>query len=79
MAERTTSFQKEPEGSGFDMMSDAASKVKEDVERLVEGIDLQTIAKRVEEFGRNNPVGLALAAVTVGVAVGILMRPVRRA
>jgi hypothetical protein len=55
-------------------VSEAAARVKEDVERLVQGFDLQVITKRVEEFGRDNPVGLALTALTLGVAAGILMR-----
>ena len=74
MAERTNIFQSDATNSGIDIMADAATKVKEDVERLVEGFDLQAIAKRIEGFGRENPVGLALTALTLGVAVGILMR-----
>jgi len=78
MAERTNTFQNESQNGGLDIMADAATKVKEDVERLVEGFDLQAIAKRVEDFGRENPVGLALTALTLGVAVGVLMRNPRR-
>jgi hypothetical protein len=55
-------------------MTDATARVKEDVEHLIEGFDFGTISKRVEEFGRENPVGLAVTALTVGVAVGFLMR-----
>jgi hypothetical protein len=55
-------------------VSEAAARVKEDVERIVQGFDLQVITKRIEEFGRDNPVGLALTALTLGVAAGMLMR-----
>lgn len=58
----------------YDQVSEAAARVKEDVERLVQGFDLKVITNRVEEFGRENPVGLALTALTLGVAAGILMR-----
>jgi hypothetical protein len=58
----------------MDTMEDAASRVKADIENLVEGFDLQTVTRRVEEFGRENPVGLALTAIALGVAVGLLMR-----
>jgi hypothetical protein len=74
MADRNNPFQNQTQGNGLDMMSDAASQVKQDIEHLVEGFDVQTILRRVEDFGRENPVGLALTAVTLGVAVGFLMR-----
>lgn len=77
MADRNNPFQNQSQNNGFDMMSDAAAKVREDIEHLVEGFDVQTIMNRVEEFGRENPVGLALTAVTLGVAVGFLMRSPR--
>jgi len=73
MAERTT-FQSSSQSSEADMMADAASQVRKDVEHLIEGFDVQMIMNRVEEFGRDNPVGLALTALTLGVAVGFLMR-----
>lgn len=79
-ADQTGAFQ-ESSGSqqsksdlGMTMISDAATRVKEDVEQLVQGFDLQAIAKRVEEFGRENPIALALTALTVGVTAGFLLR-----
>jgi hypothetical protein len=71
MAERSNPFR----DTHADMMSDATSRVKADMEHLVEGFDVQTITQRIEEFGRENPVGLALTALTLGVAVGFLMKP----
>jgi hypothetical protein len=59
-------------------MSDAASRVREDIENLVEGFDIPTMTRRVEEFGRENPIGLALTAMGLGVAVGMLMRGSKR-
>lgn len=79
MADRTTWFKDESHKDeshreDVDQMSDAMTRVREDVERLVQGFDVQVIAKRVEEFGKENPIGLALTALTLGVATGILMR-----
>ena len=53
---------------------EATSRVKEDVERLVQGFDLQVIAKRVEDFGKENPMGLAFTALTLGIVAGLFMR-----
>ncbi len=78
MAERMNTFQNDSKSSRADMLSDATAQMQEDIEQLVEGFDLKAIAKRVEEFGRENPVGLALTALTLGVAVGILMHNPRR-
>ena len=54
--------------------SQAASQVREDIERMVEGLDFQGVSKKVEELGRTNPVGLAMTALALGVAVGLLIR-----
>ena len=78
MAERTNPFQNESENSGFDPITDAASKMKADIEGLIEGFNMQAVVERVQEFGRANPLGLALTALTVGVAAGVLMRNARQ-
>lgn len=57
-----------------DPFSQAASQVREDIERMVEGFDFQGVSKKVEQLGRSNPVGLAMTALALGVAVGLLMR-----
>ena len=58
----------------LDPFSQVASQVREDIERIVEGFDFQGVSRRVEEFGKKNPVGLAMTALVLGVAVGLLMR-----
>ncbi len=66
-----------PFRSAADMQSEAdrtVEKVKRDVEEWVEGFNLQEISSKVQDFGRKNPIALALAALTVGVAAGILVR-----
>jgi hypothetical protein len=55
-------------------LEQASEQVREDMKRIVEGFDAQAISKRLEEFGRKNPVGLALTALAFGVAVGLIMR-----
>ena len=69
-----TGFPNQGENEGFDALVKAASQVKVEVERLVEEFDLQSITKRVEEFGRENPVGLAVTALSLGLVAGIVMR-----
>lgn len=55
-------------------VNEAASRVREDVEKFVEGFDFQAVSKKVEEFGRGNPMGLAVMALGLGVAAGFMMR-----
>jgi len=74
MAERTQAFQNEFQDGEFDKIVETASQVKADIERFVEGFDLKAVVGRVEEFGRENPIGLALGALTLGLAAGFLMR-----
>ena len=74
MADRTGSFRDESQNGQHDFLSDAASKVKADIEGLIEGFNVQAVVDRVQEFGKVNPVGLALTALTVGIAAGVLMR-----
>lgn len=52
----------------------AIDQVKEDVDQLIEGLDVNQMTRRIEEFGRSNPVGLAVASLALGVAAGLLMR-----
>jgi hypothetical protein len=78
MAERTDALKSNRNPDALDSISDATSKVKQSVEQFVEDFDLQSVARRVENFGRENPVGLALTALTVGLAVGLLVKSPRR-
>lgn len=55
-------------------MAELFSQVRSDIDQFVEGFDVKMLTKRVEEFGKDNPVGLALTALTIGVAAGILMK-----
>ncbi len=52
----------------------AIDQVKSDVDELIAGLDLQNVTRRIEDFGRTNPFGLAVAALGVGVAAGLLLR-----
>ena len=55
---------------------EATEQVKRDVKRIMDGFDLQAISKGMEDFGRENPLGLALAALGLGIGVGLLMRSI---
>lgn len=72
-AESGTESQQD-ESIQVDSFTQAASQVREDIERMVEGLDFQGVSRKLEEFGRRNPVGLAMTALAMGVAVGLLMR-----
>ncbi len=61
-----------------DAISEATARVRENVEQFVEGFDLQAISKRIEDFGRENPMGLAISALTLGLAIGVLVRKPRQ-
>ena len=56
------------------LFRDASEKIKSDVDELVEGLDLQSLGRRVQEFGSQSPWGMAVAALTVGFVAGMLMR-----
>jgi hypothetical protein len=57
---------------------EALSRVQEDVSKLVEGFDLRSISNRLIEYGRENPVGLAFTAMTLGLAAGFLLKASRQ-
>lgn len=69
MAERTT-----PLRSVKDSGQDALNRIRGEVDQLIGQIDFQDMGRKVKDFGRENPVGLALAALTIGVAAGFLMK-----
>jgi hypothetical protein len=65
MAERATSIR------SSNLASDLASDL---VDELMAALDAQELGRKVQAFGRRSPVALMLAALTVGVAAGILLR-----
>jgi hypothetical protein len=52
----------------------AFDRIRSDVDQLVQELDFQQIGQRIQDFGREKPVILAFAALTVGLAAGLLMR-----
>lgn len=52
----------------------AVNQVKSQVEELVDSLRLDDLTDQVAKFGKEKPVALALAALTVGFAAGLLMR-----
>ena len=54
--------------------SDPLHRIKREMDQLFADLNISEMGRQVEEFGRQNPLGLAVAALTVGVAAGILMR-----
>ncbi len=77
MNEKTEPFQDkfQPEFQDeFEKVAETASKVKEEIDQFMKEFDLNSVVHRVEEFGRENPIGLALSALTLGLAAGFLIR-----
>lgn len=75
MAERIDPFHEGERLSDQDAgIDNATHQVKADIEQLIEGLDLPSIINRIDAFGRSNPVGIAITALSLGVAVGILMK-----
>ena len=74
MAEKLETLQGAFDPNSSDSIKNAAAQVKANVEQLVEDFDIQGIARKVEDFGKANPLGLALTSLTLGLAVGFLLR-----
>lgn len=55
-------------------VTQAIDQVRTDVDELISGIDLQGMARRVEDFGRASPMGLAVVSLALGVAVGLFFK-----
>lgn len=53
---------------------EALDQLRSRAEELIDGVNFEDIGRRIQEFGRRNPTGLALAALGVGLAAGLLMR-----
>jgi hypothetical protein len=69
MAEQTTPVR--------DIKADAAQaadRIRSEVDELVNALDFRQMARKIQDFGRDKPVSLAIAALTVGIAAGLLMR-----
>ena len=52
----------------------AENVLQDKVNDIMENVDFREIGQRVQDLGRRNPVALALAALTVGIAAGFLVR-----
>jgi len=52
----------------------AIDEVKAEAEGLIEALDFQKMGQKVEDFGRKNPTALALAALTIGMAAGMMIK-----
>lgn len=69
MAEKITSL--------HDVKADASQtidQIKADVDSLIDELDFSQVTRKVEDFGRQNPLALAFGALTVGLAAGLMMR-----
>lgn len=54
--------------------SETIQRIRSDVDQLIDEVDINRLTDRFEQFGRENPLALALGALTVGVAAGLIMR-----
>jgi len=66
MPERTTPFRNVKTGEGH--------SIQAEVDRFVDALDLDGLSRKLQSFASEKPVALAFAALTVGVAAGMLMR-----
>lgn len=69
MAENTIPFR-----SGKEDGSDVTDRVRSQINEMIDSLDFPELLRRVQTFGRENPVGLGFAALTIGLAAGMLMR-----
>ena len=70
MAENTTPFRNVKTDA-----SEALDQVKNEMSDWVDALDFDQMGRKVQDFGREKPFALAIAALTVGFAAGLLMRP----
>lgn len=63
MAETTTPFR-----------GRTTDRIANEIDHWIDDLELGSLWQKVEDFGRKNPVALALAAVTIGLAAGVLAR-----
>lgn len=54
--------------------SKSFDQVRTQVDDLMESLDLPKLTRKVQDFGRDKPIALAIAALAVGLAAGLLMR-----
>lgn len=54
--------------------TEAVTHLKNEIEKLVKDFNIQELAKNVEDYGKKNPVGLALTSLSIGIAAGLLFR-----
>jgi ElaB/YqjD/DUF883 family membrane-anchored ribosome-binding protein len=69
MADTTTPFR----GAKAEA-SQALNQVKSEMSQWVDALDFDRMGKQVQEFGREKPFALAIAALTVGFAAGLLIK-----
>ena len=53
---------------------DAIELIRARFDRLVEDFNFQQLSQKVQDFGRQNPMALALSALTLGIVAGVMMR-----
>lgn len=55
-------------------VSNTFNQVKSEVDELVDSLDLGGALRHLQNFGRERPIVLALTALTLGVAAGLLIK-----
>ena len=63
MTDQNNAFGIEFERVKEEKIKSATDQVRADIDQLIEGFDLRTITQRIQQFGRENPIGLALTAL----------------
>lgn len=54
--------------------NDAVNRVKTEIDHFINTLDFRALTQKIQDFGTKKPVVLAVAALTVGLAAGMLMR-----
>ena len=61
-------------GNSPDSSKDAVEQIRARVEGMIEGFNFQQLSRKVRAFGRENPMALALSALTLGIVAGVMMK-----
>ncbi len=57
-----------------DEANEAVDRVKSEVQDFVEFVDVRRSIGKIEQYGKENPLALAVASLAVGLAAGAFMR-----
>lgn len=69
MAELATPFRVVKEDA-----TKAIDGVRSQADEVLRALDFEAMGRKIEDYGKQNPAALTLASLTIGVAVGMILK-----